>query len=51
MGCVLGSRQKVAMERSKDIDKQLKADAEKASKDVKLLLLGNVRSLCILINI
>ena len=28
------------MERSKALDKQLKEDAERAAKDVKLLLLG-----------
>ncbi|KAL7672485.1 hypothetical protein ACOME3_007369 [Neoechinorhynchus agilis] len=36
----LSSDERTAMERSKQLDKQLKEDAEKASKDVKLLLLG-----------
>lgn len=40
MGCAISSRDKEAVERSKKIDKDLRADGEKASKEVKLLLLG-----------
>ncbi|KAL8597498.1 hypothetical protein ACOMHN_047725 [Nucella lapillus] len=40
MGCVTSQDDKVAMERSKAIDKGLRADGEKASREVKLLLLG-----------
>ncbi|KAI0989138.1 hypothetical protein GJ496_002766 [Pomphorhynchus laevis] len=36
----VSSEERVAMERSKQLDRQLKEDAEKAAKDVKLLLLG-----------
>ena len=36
----LSSDEREAMERSKALDKQLKEDAERAAKDVKLLLLG-----------
>ncbi|CAH1784136.1 unnamed protein product [Owenia fusiformis] len=40
MGCAVSSEDKVAQERSKQIDKSLRADGEKASREVKLLLLG-----------
>lgn len=40
MGCAVSSESKEAVERSKKIDKDLRADGEKAAKDVKLLLLG-----------
>jgi hypothetical protein len=42
MGCAssLNGDDKDAQERSKALDKQLKEDAERAAKDVKLLLLG-----------
>jgi hypothetical protein len=41
MGCTNSSEEdKEAQMRSKNLDKQLKEDAERASKDVKLLLLG-----------
>ena len=41
MGCVSSQDgDKVAMERSKQIDKSLRADGEKAAREVKLLLLG-----------
>ncbi|KAG2467887.1 GNAI3 protein, partial [Polypterus senegalus] len=39
MGCTLSAEDKAAVERSKMIDKNLKEDGEKASKEVKLLLL------------
>ena len=37
----MSSDEREAMERSKALDRQLKEDAERAAKDVKLLLLGN----------
>jgi len=42
MGCALSTVEvdKEAVERSKRIDKELKNAADKASKEVKLLLLG-----------
>ncbi|KAK2725324.1 guanine nucleotide-binding protein G(i) subunit alpha-like isoform X2 [Artemia franciscana] len=41
MGCAVSSiADKEAAKRSKDIDKNIRADAEKAAKEVKLLLLG-----------
>ena len=39
MGCV-NSTDRSAYHRSKAIDEQLKADGEKAAREVKLLLLG-----------
>lgn len=41
MGCaVSASRDKEAEERSKNIDRALRADGERAASEVKLLLLG-----------
>ena len=40
MGCAVSSEDRAAAERSKQIDKTLRADGEKASREVKLLLLG-----------
>ena len=41
MGCaVSNSRDKEAEERSKNIDRALRADGERAASEVKLLLLG-----------
>eukprot|EP00118_Oscarella_pearsei_P024958 m.307204 g.307204 ORF g.307204 m.307204 type:complete len:355 (+) comp42013_c0_seq1:57-1121(+) len=40
MGCTLSAEDKMAVERSKQIDKQLRTEGEKASREVKLLLLG-----------
>lgn len=41
MGCAISSSgEKEAVERSKKIDKDLRADGEKAAREVKLLLLG-----------
>ena len=41
MGCaVSSSADKEAIERSKKIDRDLKADQEKQAREVKLLLLG-----------
>lgn len=41
MGCAVSSTtDKEAVERSKKIDKDLRADGERAAREVKLLLLG-----------
>lgn len=41
MGCAVSSTgEKEAAERSKKIDKDLRADGERAASEVKLLLLG-----------
>ncbi|KAK6995106.1 guanine nucleotide-binding protein G(i) subunit alpha, partial [Biomphalaria glabrata] len=40
MGCVTSQEDKAAVERSKQIDKSLRMDGEKAAREVKLLLLG-----------
>ena len=40
MGCAVSSEDRAAAERSKQIDRTLRADGEKASREVKLLLLG-----------
>jgi len=40
MGCAASTDDKSAADRSKQIEKQLRADGEKASREVKLLLLG-----------
>jgi len=40
MGCAVSSMEKEAAERSRKIDRELQKDGEKASKEVKLLLLG-----------
>ena len=40
MGCTLSAEDKAAMERSKIIDRNLRESGEKASSEVKLLLLG-----------
>lgn len=40
MGCTLSTEDKAAMEKSKMIDRTLREDGEKASREVKLLLLG-----------
>lgn len=44
MGCTISSGEKEAVERSKKIDKTLRADGEKAAREVKLLLLGKSTS-------
>lgn len=45
MGCaVSASRDKEAIERSKNIDRALRADGERAASEVKLLLLGMYRN-------
>ena len=43
MGCAVSSLEKEAAERSKKIDQELRRDGEKASREVKLLLLGKRR--------
>ncbi|XP_073461598.1 guanine nucleotide-binding protein G(o) subunit alpha isoform X2 [Aquarana catesbeiana] len=40
MGCTLSAEERAALERSKQIEKNLKEDGITAAKDVKLLLLG-----------
>ena len=41
MGCAISTHaDKEAIERSKKIDKDLRADGERAAREVKLLLLG-----------
>lgn len=41
MGCAVSSEgDKAAVERSRKIDKDLRADGERAAREVKLLLLG-----------
>jgi len=40
MGCTLSADDKAASDRSKQIDKSLRAEREKAAREVKLLLLG-----------
>ena len=42
MGCAVSSLEKEAAERSKKIDQELRRDGEKASREVKLLLLGEI---------
>lgn len=42
MGCAVSSADKEAVERSKKIDKDLRADGERQAREVKLLLLGKV---------
>ena len=42
MGCAVSSMEKEAAERSRKIDRELQKDGEKASKEVKLLLLGKI---------
>lgn len=40
MGCVNSVEAKTAAERSRQIDKDLRAEAERQAREVKLLLLG-----------
>ena len=40
MGCAVSTLEKEAAARSKKIDMELRRDGEKASREVKLLLLG-----------
>ena len=45
MGCAVSTLEKEAAERSKKIDQELRRDGEKASREVKLLLLGEEKKL------
>lgn len=40
MGCAMSAEERAALERSKQIEKNLKEDGLQAAKDIKLLLLG-----------
>ena len=40
MGCTMSAEERSAMERSKQIERNLKEDGIQAAKDIKLLLLG-----------
>ena len=40
MGCTMSAEERQALERSKQIEKNLKEDGIQAQKDIKLLLLG-----------
>lgn len=40
MGCTMSAEDRLAMERSRQIEKNLKEDGIQAAKDIKLLLLG-----------
>lgn len=42
MGCAPSSEDRQAQERSKQLDRMLRADGEKAAREVKLLLLGKL---------
>ena len=42
MGCTMSAEERAAMERSKQIEKNLKEDGIQAAKDIKLLLLGKI---------
>lgn len=44
MGCTMSAEERLALERSKAIEKNLKEDGIQAAKDIKLLLLGECRS-------
>jgi hypothetical protein len=48
MGCAVSTTiEKEAAERSKKIDKDLRADGERAAREVKLLLLGKVHGMAL----
>jgi len=48
MGCAVSTTiEKEAAERSKKIDKDLRADGERAAREVKLLLLGKVHGMAV----
>ena len=40
MGCALSAEERAAQERSRQIDRQLRSDESKITREVKLLLLG-----------
>lgn len=43
MGCAVSAEERAAIARTKMIDKHLKEARIKAKKDIKLLLLGNIK--------
>lgn len=45
MGCTMSADERAALERSKQIEKNLKEDGIQAAKDIKLLLLGKFKTL------
>ncbi len=51
MGCAVSTLEKEAAERSKKIDQELRRDGEKASREVKLLLLGKTCQKSILLTL
>lgn len=44
MGCTTSAEERAAIQRSKQIEKNLKEDGIQAAKDIKLLLLGEFQS-------
>ena len=40
MGCTLSADERAALDRSREIDQMLRRDADRQSREVKLLLLG-----------
>lgn len=42
MGCTMSAEERAALERSRQIEKNLKEDGLAAAKDIKLLLLGKL---------
>lgn len=46
MGCTMSADERSALERSKQIEKNLKEDGMQAAKDIKLLLLGKELTQC-----
>lgn len=44
MGCTTSAEERAALQRSKQIEKNLKEDGIQAAKDIKLLLLGKSKS-------
>lgn len=43
MGCTLSADERAALDRSREIDQMLRRDADRQSREVKLLLLGKLR--------
>ena len=43
MGCTMSADERAALDRSREIDQMLRRDADKQSREVKLLLLGRIR--------
>lgn len=44
MGCAMSAEERAALARSKQIEKNLKEDGIQAAKDIKLLLLGKLKT-------